>query len=48
MLKVKEIIKTDLNFKEFEKYNLHRLSLRHIAECRTRCINLYDNTLSGD
>jgi len=42
------MINVDLNLKKAKKCNVHRLSLKHIAERRTRCRILYKKHLSKE
>ena len=45
---VNKNVNSDLNFKKAKENNAHRLSQRHIYECRTRCRILYKNHVSGE
>lgn len=45
---VNKMINVDLNLKKAKKRNVHRLSLKYIAERRTRCRILYEKHLSKE
>ena len=45
---VNNLINSDLSLKKAKKFSVHRLSLKHIAHCKTRCRKLYENHLSEE